>query len=61
MKAKIKSIGRSKAEVLSDPRTSVDTRVTLIQELIPLGLRAVEEELQREAPAATQNPPSVAT
>lgn len=51
MRTKIKSIGRSKAEVLSDPRTSVDTRVTLIQELIPLGLKAVEEELQREVKA----------
>jgi len=48
MKTKIKTIGRSKAEVLSDPKTSVDTRVLLIQSLIPLGLKAVEEELQRE-------------
>lgn len=48
MRTKIKTIGRSKVEVLSDPRTHVDTRVTLIQALIPLGLKAVEEELQRE-------------
>lgn len=48
MRGKIKTIGGSKAEILRDPRTSVDTRVTLIQALIPLGLKAVEEELQRE-------------
>lgn len=48
MRAKNKTIGGSKAEILRDPRTSVDTRVTLIQALIPLGLKAVEEELQRE-------------
>ena len=48
MRGKIKRIGRSKVEVLTDPKTSVDTRVALIQMLIPIGLKAVEEELQRE-------------
>lgn len=48
MRSKIKTIGKSKAEILADPRSNVDTRMTLIQMLIPLGLKAVEEELQRE-------------
>lgn len=48
MKSKIRLIGKSKVEILNDPNSPMDTRLTLIQMLIPLGLKAVEEELQRE-------------
>lgn len=48
MKPKIRLIGKSKVEILNDPESPMDTRLTLIQMLIPLGLKAVEEELQRE-------------
>lgn len=48
MKSKIRRIGKSKVDILNDANSPLDSRVALIQMLIPLGIKAVQEELERE-------------
>ena len=48
MKLKIRRIGKSKVDILNDTDSPLDSRAILIQMLIPLGLKAVQEELERE-------------
>lgn len=48
MKSKIRRIGKSKVDILNDVGSPPDSRAILIQMLIPLGLKAVQEELERE-------------
>lgn len=58
-KAKIKVIEKRKVtqRMLNELHTkSLDTRVSLIQALIPLGLKAVEEELQKEVKMLLNSP-----
>ena len=57
-KAKVKVIEKRKLtqKMLTELRIeSLDTRVSLIQALIPLGLKAVEEELQKEVEMLLNN------
>lgn len=58
-KAKIKVIEKRKLTqrmIRELHAESLDTRVSLIQALIPLGLKAVEEELQKEVAMLLNNP-----